>query len=151
MIFYELDTDDLQKSYNAHMKKLLGKYPKSLYNLFVKCERFHDYYLKSLALECDSILYKKQHDKIVITFFSDICGAEKYLKIEFSDIVHFEFNSDYYCKYGDYFIKTIYFSELNIVQDDIYSFEFVLSDGPRFYVEFKKSKVLENSQPKFWV
>ena len=71
--------------------------------------------------------------------------------ITIADIVHFEFNSDYNCKYGDYFIKTIYFSELNIVQDGIYSFEFVLSDGPRFYVEFKKSKVLENSQPKFLI
>ena len=148
MKYFELETEELTLEYENHLKNLAPKYPKKLYDLFIKHERFHDYYIKKLSLDFENIIFKNQHTKIYLTIISDFVGDEVYLEFEFDKIVKFYIDSDHYCKYGDYFLHSIYYTEIGITQDGNFSFELAISDGPKIYFEFGKCKVLKQGKPK---
>lgn len=151
MYFLELNTNEKRKEYEQYMLKISEKYPKTILKLFKECGRFHDYYLANFSFSRDDVIYRNDHDKVTLTLFSDICRSEDYLVLEFCKIEHLSFDTDFLGNYKEFFLNSIYYAELGIVSSGNFTFELLVSDGPRLYFEFQKCKVLKRKKPRFFL
>lgn len=163
MKFLELENDALRKEYTKHMEDIKKKYPKRLYDVFVKSRRFHDYLIVGFSYRADTAFFKEKSDKLILELQNDIAGEGRFLKIEFDLIQYVKFDSNTLDRdlkkfnpvgYTDFNsvdkgikkieIGRLYYAEIGINEQNKFTFEFLSDEGFTLYIVFEKCKILEN-------
>lgn len=163
MEFLELKSSELRKNYLKYMEEMKEKYPKRLYDIFVKEHRFHDYLVIGFNYYAETNFFREKSDKFVLILQSDILNEQRFIKIQFDLLQYVEFNSNTLDKdlskfnligyventssnkgSGKFEIGRVYYAELGIKEQNIFTFELLTEEGFTLYLAFKKCRILEN-------
>ena len=163
MKFLELDNVELRNNYLEYLEEIKPKYPKRLYDIFVKAYRFHDYMVVGFNYYAETLFFKERSDKFVLILQSDILSEQRFVKIQFDLLQHVEFNSNTLDKDLSKFnligyvgnnssnkgsskfeIGRVYYAELGMKEQNVFTFELLTEEGFTLYLAFKKCRILEN-------
>ena len=161
MKFLELDNNEIRGEYLEYMDSIKKKYPKKLYDTFVKSDRFHDYLMLGFRYFADTTFFKEKSDKLILALQSDIADEERFLKIQFDLINYIKFESkskdldelDWFKQYSTadrgskkFAIGRVYYSEIGINEEKQFTFELLSEKGFKLYIAFNKCRILENKR-----
>ena len=140
---YEIKMQEARNAYQKYLDEKREQFPKSLYSAYLKSDFFHDYAVKSIKIDGDGWCYWKKSDVVTL----EIRYNHNEYTLVFDKISYFKLLNEQResCWVGNCSptngLEEIVLTEIRIVEDKIFAFEFLTSSGAIFEIHFQSIKI----------
>lgn len=154
MLFFKSDDIHAEEMY---LESIKGVYPSKFFDLFIKSNKFHDWFIFDFQYCSETVYFNEKSDKVLLSLVSDFDSDNFFVRIEFFGIKSFKFDShaidlsqiwEHYDgaqhSPSDLKIGEIFHAEIRVINTNNFVFELVTDQGNILSITFKKVRFVKN-------